>query len=207
MWFNSAMKICLATENKGKVAEIIAILNGLPVTVCTSSELGIEMDVAETGSSYRENAYLKASAYAVRTNLPSLGDDSGLEVAALKGAPGLYSNRFAPIPNVTDQDRRTYLLSLLTSKPRPWNALFTCTICYCLPNGRHWFFTGRCDGEIIPIERGTNGFGYDPIFLMNGSDQTMAELPDSEKNKVSHRARALQNTLPLLRKLIHQGKY
>ena len=90
MWFNSAMKICLATENKGKIVEIQAILNGLPITVCTSSELGIEMDVAETGKSYRENAYLKASAYAVRTNLPSLGDDSGLEVAALQGAPGLF---------------------------------------------------------------------------------------------------------------------
>jgi XTP/dITP diphosphohydrolase len=200
------MKICLATENKGKVVEILAILKELPIAVCTSGELGIEMDVAETGNSYRENAYLKASAYAVRANLPSLGDDSGLEVAVLQGAPGLFSNRFAPIPNATDNDRRSFLLSLLTSKPRPWTAFFICTICLCLPNGRHWFFSGRCDGEIISTERGTNGFGYDPIFQMNGSDQTMAELPDSEKNKVSHRARALQNTLPLLEKLIQQNK-
>jgi XTP/dITP diphosphohydrolase len=201
VWFNSAMKICLATENKGKVAEIQAILDGLPINTCTSTELGIEMNVAETGNSYRENAYLKASAYAVRTNLPSLGDDSGLEVAVLQGAPGLFSNRFAPIPNATDHDRRVYLLSLLTSKQQPWIAFFTCTICFCLPNGRHWFFTGRCDGEIIPIERGTNGFGYDPIFQLSGSNQTMAELSDIEKNKVSHRARALQNILPLLKRL------
>ena len=207
MWFNSAMKICLATENIGKVVEIQALLNGLPITICTSHDLGIEMNVAETGISYRENAYLKASAYAARTSLPSLGDDSGLEVAALNGAPGLYSNRFAPIQNPTDKDRRAYLLSLLTTKPHPWTAFFTCAICICLPNGRHWFFNGHCDGEIIPIERGTNGFGYDPIFLMSGSNQTMAELPDIEKNKVSHRARAMQNALPLLNKLILQGKF
>lgn len=200
------MKICLATENKGKVAEIQALLDGLPITVCTSNDLGIEMDVEETGKTYRENAYLKASAYAARTRLPSLGDDSGLEVAALDGAPGLYSNRFAPVQNPTDHDRRMYLLSILADKPEPWTAFFTCTICLCFPNGRHWFFNGRCDGEIIPVERGTNGFGYDPIFLMAGSTKTMAELTDDEKNKVSHRAKAIQNTRPVLDRLIRMTK-
>lgn len=200
------MQICLATENKGKVAEIQAMLNGLPVTVCTSSDLGIVMKVAETGATYRENAYLKASAYAARTGLPSLGDDSGLEVDALDGAPGLFSNRFAPIKNPTDRDRRQYLLTQLASKPRPWTAFFTCTICLCLPNGKHWFFNGRCEGEIIPEERGTNGFGYDPIFLMRGMTSTMAELADEEKNRLSHRARAMQKTLLLFERLIWTGK-
>jgi XTP/dITP diphosphohydrolase len=200
------MKICLATENKGKVAEIQALLDGLPVTICTSKDLGMVMDVAETGKTYQDNAYIKAAAYAARTGLPSLGDDSGLEVAALDGAPGLYSNRFAPGKDPTDRDRRTYLLSLLADKPRPWTAFFTCTICLCYPNGRHWIFKGRCDGEIVPVERGTNGFGYDPIFLMAGMTKTMAELSDEEKNRISHRARALQNTLPVLERLIRSGK-
>ena len=206
MCFNSGMRICLATENKGKVAEIRDLLAGLPVTILTSKDLGIDMDVAETGKTYRENAYIKASAYAAMSGLPSLGDDSGLEVAALDGAPGLYSNRFAPIKKPTDHDRRLYLLSLLADTPRPWTAFFTCTICLCFPNGRHWFFHGRCDGEIIPVERGSNGFGYDPIFQMAGLTQTMAELSDTEKNRISHRARALQNTRPLLERLIRMGK-
>ncbi|MBA4419810.1 MAG: non-canonical purine NTP pyrophosphatase, RdgB/HAM1 family [Anaerolinea sp.] len=196
------MKICLATENKGKVIEMQTLLGELPLTVCTAQELGIDLAVAETGASYHENAYLKASAYAWRSGLPALGDDSGLEVAALDGAPGLYSNRFAPIANPTDADRRAYLLSCLVDKPHPWLAFFTCTICVCLPNGRHWFFTGRCDGEVIPAERGSNGFGYDPIFLMAGQDHTMAELSDEEKNRVSHRARAMVLSIPTLLRLV-----
>jgi XTP/dITP diphosphohydrolase len=198
------MKICLATENKGKVMEMKALLSALPFSIVISRDLGIEMDVAETGSSYRENAYLKASAYAARTGLLCLGDDSGLEVAALNGAPGLFSNRFAPIEKPTDQDRRKYLLSKLVDQPHPWKAFFICTLCLCKPDGRHWYFTGRCDGEIIPEERGNNGFGYDPIFLMDGSDRTMAELDDHEKNVISHRARAVQNAMPQLDDLITQ---
>ncbi len=179
-----------------------ALMAALPVSIVTSHDLGIEMDVAETGATYRENAYLKASAYSVKTGFLCLGDDSGLEVAALDGAPGLYSNRFAPIEKPTDHDRRMYLLYKLEEAPRPWVAFFTCTLCLCMPNGRHWFFKGRCDGEIIPEERGMNGFGYDPIFLMEDGIHTMAELDSREKNQVSHRARAVQNALPQLVKLV-----
>ena len=113
------------------------------------------------------------------------------------------SPRFKTRPTTTGG---LYLLSVLADKPRPWTAFFTCTICLCYPNGRHWFFNGRCDGEIIPEERGTNGFGYDPIFQMAGLTKTMAELSDTEKNRISHRARALQNTRPVLERLIRMGK-
>ena len=113
------MRICLATENKGKVAEIQSLLDGLPVTIVTSKDLGIDMDVAETGKTYQDNAYLKASAYAVKTGLPCLGDDSGLEVAALDGAPGLYSNRYAPVQNPTDRDRRIICCLSWLTNPDP----------------------------------------------------------------------------------------
>jgi XTP/dITP diphosphohydrolase len=199
--YNCFMQIILATANNGKVVEMQALLFGLPIKVVTSRDLGITLKVAETGSTYRENAYLKASAYAWRCGLPAIGDDSGLEVAVLDGAPGLYSNRYAPIQNPTDADRRAYLLSRLAGLPRPWPAFFTCTICLCLPNGRHWFFTGRCDGEITSLERGSNGFGYDPIFQVAGSGLTMAELSETEKNRISHRARAIQQAIPTLRRL------
>jgi XTP/dITP diphosphohydrolase len=164
--------------------------------------LGISLKVEETGSTYKENAYLKASAYAVASGMLSLGDDSGLEVDILNGEPGLRSNRYAPIHNPTDKDRRDYLLAVLSGKPEPWTAFFTCSICLCLPNGRHWFFTGRCNGKIISRERGTNGFGYDPIFLLEGTNQTMAEYSDEEKNTISHRARAMQSARPTIVRLI-----
>jgi len=196
------MKICIATENPGKVLEIQALLDGLAVQFFTVKDLGISLKVDETGSTYKENAYLKASAYAVTSRMLSLGDDSGLEVDILNGEPGLRSNRYAPFTNPTDKDRRDYLLSVLSGKPEPWTAFFTCTICLCQPNGRHWFFTGRCDGQIISRERGTNGFGYDPIFLLEGSNQTMAECSDKEKNTISHRARAMQNARPTIGRLI-----
>lgn len=195
------MNICLATGNSGKLREMQALLSELPLKLVMPSELGLDMDVAEHGKDYRENAYLKAAAYAFRSGLPVIADDSGLEVAALGGEPGLYSNRYAPVSNATDADRRAYLLSKLAGRPRPWDAFFTCTVCICLPNGRHWFFKGRCDGEIIPGERGSNGFGYDPVFLVAGTANTMAELSDNEKNRISHRARAIQAALPLLHQL------
>lgn len=196
------MKICVATGNQGKLLEIKAMLSGLPVQLVTLKDIGLSLDVEETGSTYEENAYLKASAHAAASGMLSLGDDSGLEVAVLNGEPGLRSNRYAPLPNPTDQDRRQYLLSVLNGKPEPWSAFFTCTICLCQPDGKHTFFYGRCYGKIIPLERGTNGFGYDPIFQLEGSDTTMAELSDEEKNKISHRARAMQNALPAIEKLI-----
>jgi XTP/dITP diphosphohydrolase len=132
----------------------------------------------------------------------ALGDDSGLEVDALDGLPGLHSHRFCPIPNANDADRRKYLLERLGDKPRPWTARFRATIAIALPSGEVKLATGRCEGEIIPIERGANGFGYDPIFFIPEIGYTMAELEMNKKNQLSHRARAIQNAIPILKEAL-----
>jgi XTP/dITP diphosphohydrolase len=156
------------------------------------------MEVDETGQSYAENAVLKARAFYRASHMATLADDSGLEVDALGGLPGLRSARFSPLPNASDADRRNYLLSFLREKPRPWKAHFHCTIALVFPNGEPQIAEGECNGEIIPEERGNNGFGYDPIFLLPEMGCTMAELTDQQKNQLSHRARALQAARPLI---------
>ena len=118
------------------------------------------------------------------------------------GAPGLYSARYSAKPNATDADRRAYLLENLRGHPRPWPARFRATIAVALPDGTAVCVEGTCEGQISPVERGNNGFGYDPIFLLDGRDVTMAELPEEEKNRISHRARALEKAVPVLRKIL-----
>ena len=127
-----------------------------------------------------------------------LADDSGLEVDALGGAPGLHSARYSPVPGATDADRRKLLHANLAPLPRPWTAHFHCTVAVAVPGGEVFYTEGNCPGEIIPEERGTNGFGYDPIFLLSSRGLTMAELITSEKNQVSHRALAIQAAKPIL---------
>jgi XTP/dITP diphosphohydrolase len=191
-------KLLLATNNKGKVAELEVLLEGLGISILTPSDLGINLDVPEDGQTYAENASKKAVAFAQISQMVSLGDDSGLEVDALDGQPGLHSHRFCPIPNATDADRRKYLLGLLQDKPRPWTARFIATIAVALPSGDVHLVTGHCEGEIIPEERGENGFGYDPVFFIHELGSTMAELVMEEKNRLSHRARATRNAIPIL---------
>jgi XTP/dITP diphosphohydrolase len=193
--------LLLATNNKGKVAEIKALLAGLDLAILTPLEVGIALDVLENGETYGENASKKALAFAQAGRMIALGDDSGLEVDALGGQPGLHSHRFSPLPDATDADRRKYMLELLREKPRPWAAHFRATIAVALPSGLVRLATGQCDGEIIPEQRGENGFGYDPIFLVLELGRTMAELSMDEKNRLSHRARAIQNALPILAEL------
>jgi XTP/dITP diphosphohydrolase len=130
-----------------------------------------------------------------------LGDDSGLEVDALRGQPGLHSHRFSPNPDATDADRRKYLLEKLQGASRPWTARFRATVAVVLPTGEMQLTSGQCDGEIIPEERGSNGFGYDPIFFIPGIGRTMAELEMDEKNRLSHRALAIQNAIPILKQM------
>ena len=194
--------IIIATNNKGKVAEIEALLAGLGLKLYTPSELGLTLDVNEDGQTYAENATKKAVAFARVSGLVALGDDSGLEVDVLHGEPGLHSHRFCPIPNATDADRRKYLLEQLVDKPRPWTAHFRSTVAIALPSGDVKLATGQCDGEIIPEERGVNGFGYDPIFFIPEIDHTMAELGLDMKNRLSHRARAVQNAIPILKEML-----
>ncbi len=196
------MRLLIATENQGKVKEFQALLEGLDLELVTPKSLGLELEVVEDGASYEENAAKKALAYARASGLISLADDSGLEVDALAGAPGLYSARYSPLPDATDADRRAYLLQNLQGKPRPWTAHFHATIAIATPEGALHFADGNCHGEIIAAERGDNGFGYDPIFFVPALDRSMAELSMDEKNRLSHRALALENARPILQKLI-----
>jgi XTP/dITP diphosphohydrolase len=195
-------KLLLATNNRGKVAEIKALLNGLGIQLLTPAGLGLQLEVAEDGATYAENASKKASVFARLSGLVSLADDSGLEVDALDGKPGLHSHRFAPQPGATDADRRRFLLARLSRRPRPWTARFRATVAIALPSGEVRLATGECEGEIIPEERGSGGFGYDPIFLLPELGRTMAELGMEEKNRLSHRARAVQNAIPILKEVL-----
>ena len=156
------------------------------------------MDIEESGQTYAENATLKGVAFAQASGMMTLADDSGLEVEALDGLPGLRSARFAPKPGASDADRRAYLLERLSGAPRPWKARFRCLIALVSPDGEIHHSEGICPGEIIPEERGDNGFGYDPIFLLTELGQTMAELSMEQKNRLSHRARAVQAARPVL---------
>jgi len=195
-------KLLLATNNPGKVAEMLALLVGLPIELVTPSMIGLELDVPEHGATYAENAMVKAEAFAHASGLVALADDSGLEVDALDGRPGLHSHRFAPEPDATDADRRRHLLRNLTGKPHPWTARFRATVAVAVPGQRTRLAVGTCEGEIIPEERGTNGFGYDPLFLIPEFGRTMAELTMDEKNRLSHRARAVNNAIPILREAL-----
>jgi XTP/dITP diphosphohydrolase len=193
--------LLIATNNKGKILEIKDILADLEISLLTPADLGLALEVAEDGSTYAENAARKAAAFAAASGLPSLADDSGLEVDALGGRPGLHSNRFGPQPS-TEASRRRYLLEQWQGKPRPWTARFRATSAIAVPGREVRFAAGECEGEIIPIERGTGGFGYDPIFLLPDLGKAMAELDAKNKNRLSHRARALQNAIPVLKEIL-----
>ncbi len=194
-------KILIASANRGKLREFQAILSDSRFDFCLPADLGLNLEVEENGQTYADNAALKARAYCAASGLICMADDSGLEVDALGGQPGLYSARYSPLPGASDADRRAFLLHNLEGKPRPWPAHFHCTVAIGVPDGRLLFSEGDCPGEIIPEERGSNGFGYDPIFVVAGTQLTMAELPEAEKNRISHRGRAVQAALPLLEEL------
>lgn len=194
-------KLLIATNNNGKVLELQDLLKGSGIEFITPAQLNLELDVEEDGTTYAENASKKAIAFAKASGLISLADDSGLEVEALDGAPGLYSARYSPKPGAKDADRRAFLLENLKDKPRPWKAHFHATIAIATPTGQVQLAEGNCYGEIIPEERGTGGFGYDPIFFMPELGKTMAELDMDEKNRLSHRARGVTNAMPILKTL------
>lgn len=193
------MNLLVATQNPGKRAEIKALLADVPgLRLLIPAEIGLLLDVPEDGSTYQENAAIKARAFASRSGLLTLADDTGLEVDALHGQPGLHSARFSPHPGATDADRRVLLLERLATHPRPWFARFRCVVALAQPDGPIAFAEGICPGEIIPQERGENGFGYDPIFLLSETGRTMAELTMTEKNTLSHRARAVHAACPVI---------
>jgi XTP/dITP diphosphohydrolase len=195
-------KLLIATNNKGKLKEIRAILGDLEVQLLSPADLDLELDVEEDGQTYAENATKKALAFSQASGLTSLADDSGLEVDALDGAPGLHSARYSPLPNATDADRRATLLLNLSRKPRPWGARFRATVAIASPGRSVQLVEATCPGQIIPEERGTGGFGYDPLFLLEGLDKTMAELVMEEKNRLSHRGQAVRKAIPILIELL-----
>lgn len=191
----------IASANPGKINEITAILSMFDISITSCLDLDLHLPVEETGSTYMENARIKAEAYHQHTNLFTLADDSGLEVDLLDGAPGIYSARYSSKHNASDADRRMCLLENLNGKPEPWNAHFNCAAVLVGPDGLYSETYGRCDGIIIPEERGTGGFGYDPIFYMPEYHATMAEIPAGLKNQISHRAKAVAAMIPTLKQV------
>lgn len=193
--------LLIASENPGKLREMQAILQDLPIRLLTPADVGLFLNVTEDGDSYEANARKKALAFCRASRLPTLADDSGLEVDVLGGAPGLHSARFSPRPDASDGDRRAYLVEQLAGHPQPWTAHFHCTIVLVTLAGEESVHTGDWYGEVIPNGRGHRGFGYDPIFLVPEFGKTIAEMEDTQKNKISHRALALQSARPALERI------
>ena len=214
----STKNLLVATRNAGKLKELSSLLEGVPFSLVSPSDLGIEDDVEETGTTLEENATLKAITYAGLSGLLTLADDSGLEVDVLGGEPGVRSSRYAG--EVADDSQRiAHLLQKLRDTGTPeksWNARFRCVIAIAQPlrqaiqppsvqaQGRLSktveLYAGECHGRIIPQPRGSNGFGYDPVFLLPEFGKTMAELSSEEKNRISHRSSAARKAAVALKR-------
>jgi XTP/dITP diphosphohydrolase len=191
-------RLLLATNNRGKIREYTKLLKGIPYRIITPAELGIATEVEETGDSFEENARLKATIFAAESRLLSLADDSGLEVDALGGEPGPLSHRYAG-EGASDEDRYNYLLAKMQEVPEARRtARFRCVIAIAGPDGTVQTCSGECRGVITTEPRGSNGFGYDPVFYVPELGKTMAELTQVEKNRISHRARAAEKARLLL---------
>ncbi len=196
------MRLLVATTNFGKVREYRQLLDGLNCDLVGLAEVGIAQEVDETGSTYEENALLKAREYAVSSGLLTLADDSGLEVDALGGRPGVHSARYAP----DSPTRIRRLLAEMQNIPADQRtARFQCAIALACPDGRTEITSGVCEGWITTEARGTNGFGFDPVFYVPERGMTMAELPEDIKNQISHRARAAQKMRPALERILHEA--
>ena len=194
-------RLLIATRNEGKLKEYEPLLDGLPVMLTNLTREGIDHDVEETGSTFAENAVHKAEEYARISGLLTLADDSGLEVDALRGEPGVHSARYAG-PDATDEDRYLLLLEKMRDIPREdRSARFRCVIAVAEPGATAYTSEGVCEGVIAFSPEGSHGFGYDPVFFMPECGKTMAQLPAETKNRVSHRARAAQGIRPVLEKL------
>lgn len=196
---HTSLHLLIATRNAGKVKELRALLADLPVHLRSLQEFARVPEVVETGATFADNAALKAVAYAQATQLLALADDSGLEVEALNGAPGVLSARYAG-ENATDAERTARLLHNLDGTgDKSRRARFVCAIAIADPNGNLIYASeGICAGYIAPRPSGTGGFGYDPIFVPDNYDETFASLPPATKEQISHRARALQATRAFL---------
>lgn len=191
-------KLVLASNNKNKLIELREILSDLRVEVVSQSEAGCDFEVDENGDTFEENAYLKAIAVTEATGLPAIADDSGLVVDALDGAPGVHSARYGGLHGQSDEYRYRLLLKSMEGKENR-KARFVSCICCTMPDGQVLRTRGECEGSILYSPKGKYGFGYDPIFQVEGSGKSMAELTPEEKNAVSHRGRALEKFKILLK--------
>jgi len=194
------VKMVLATHNPGKRTEWMALLDGLELTLLLPSEIGFDDSVAETGDTYTENALIKARALCKASGLPALADDSGLEVDALDGAPGVRSARYRL---GSDEVRYRALLAALEGVPDDERtARFRCVAALVLPDGETHTTEGVCEGWITHKPQGAKGFGYDPVFYIPSLDRTMAEISQKQKNQISHRARAARGMRRVMTELL-----
>ena len=199
-------KLLLATTNQGKLREYCHLLKGLPFTLVTPADEGMDITVDEKKKTFEENARLKATTYSRLSGLVTLADDSGLEVDALGGGPGIISARFAG-EQASDKDRIEHLLSRL--KDVPWErrtARFKCVIAIATPSRKTELCYGVCQGLIALEPKGENGFGYDPVFYLPEFGKTIAELPLETKNQVSHRGKAARKAYIILERLAEKVK-
>lgn len=184
-------RLVVATKNKGKIAEIKKVLSNIPFDIVAMSNIGINIDVDENGTTFEENSLKKAIEICKVSKTIVMADDSGIEVDFLNGAPGIYSARFGG-PEATDNDKNIKLLNMLKDVPfEQRTARFVCAIAVVFPDERSFVVRDTCEGFIGFECKGNNGFGYDPLFYMQQYKKTMAELDIDIKNKISHRAKAL----------------
>ena len=198
--------VILATRNPGKVREIVAIYAPLELELRPLADYSEIPQMREEGTTYADNAAAKARAAALRVGLVALADDSGIEVDALGGAPGVHSARFLGA-SASDGERNARILFLLEGVPKERRtARYRAAVAVARPDGTVRVFDGVCEGQVAVAPRGTAGFGYDPIFMPEGAQQTIAEIPLEVKNRLSHRARALRAAESYLREILGLGK-
>lgn len=198
--------LVLATNNQGKVREFRDLLADLPITVIAACDAGVNAFPPETGATFAENARAKARFVTTSTGKPALADDSGLIVDALGGAPGVLSARFGG-DGLDDRGRSLLLLERLQTVPQESRAArFIAALALSLPDGRLIEAAGVLEGTVVEEPRGSSGFGYDPVFIVGGTDRTLAEMRDDEKNAISHRARAFETLRPRLIAVLSVGE-
>lgn len=191
-------ELVLATRNAGKVAELRRILDGLGIQLRSAADLGLE-DVEETGTSFEENALLKARACALASGLPAVADDSGLVVDALGGEPGIRSARYSGVHGDDAANLELVLRRMEGLADR--RARFVCAAALATPAGEDWVVTEALEGRLTERPRGEGGFGYDPIFVPDGDNRTTAELPPEQKDAISHRGKAFRALRPFVERL------
>lgn len=194
------MKLIFASNNKGKITEVQSLIPDT-IEVVSLKEAGILVDIPEPYHTFKENAWAKADYIFQATGVNCFAEDSGLVVPALDGAPGVYSARYAGEPS-NDEANNTKLIDAL-HQIQDTSAWYQSVICLIL-NGDIHYFQGKCEGHLVTIPRGEEGFGYDPLFIPNGYDRTFAEIPLSEKNKISHRGAAMKQLAQFLNNYIQQ---